>query len=135
MQFVDTNIFIRFLTNDEPVKAKKCFELFEQARLGKIKLQTTETVIAEIVYILSSKKLYALNQSEISDKIIPIIRIRGIRIPDKSLIVKALQILAEYRLDFEDCILISHMWKKKSKDIYSYDRGFDKISSIKRLEP
>jgi hypothetical protein len=30
--FVDTNIFLRHLTGDDPVKAKACFEIFQRAQ-------------------------------------------------------------------------------------------------------
>ncbi len=34
MRFVDTNIFIRYLTNDDPRKAQACFDLFQRAKQG-----------------------------------------------------------------------------------------------------
>ena len=36
--FVDTNVFLRFLTNDDPAKAKRAETLFRDALRGKIKL-------------------------------------------------------------------------------------------------
>ncbi len=55
MPFVDTNIFLRYLTRDDPDKAQACFELFKRAEANQITLTATETVIAEVVYVLSSK--------------------------------------------------------------------------------
>ncbi len=57
MVFIDTNIFIRFLTKDDPVKAAACYRLFEQAQRQEIELVTSEAVIAEVVFVLSSKRL------------------------------------------------------------------------------
>lgn len=51
MTFVDTNIFVRYLTKDDPAKAQACYELFKQAAANQITLTTTEAVIAEIVYL------------------------------------------------------------------------------------
>ena len=66
MQFVDTNIFLRHLTNDDPIKAKACFALFQRAQQKKIAITTSESVIAEVVYVLSSsKQVYKLNPEEI----------------------------------------------------------------------
>ena len=53
MQFVDANLFIRFLTRDDPEKAQACFELFQKAKKREILLTTSESVIAEVVYVLS----------------------------------------------------------------------------------
>ncbi|MDZ4854875.1 MAG: hypothetical protein SGJ26_08480 [Nitrospirota bacterium] len=46
--FADTNVFLRFLTNDAPAKAKRAKTLFRDALRGKIKLATSPLVIAEI---------------------------------------------------------------------------------------
>jgi len=40
MRFVDTNIFLRLLTNDDPRKADACEELFRKAINDKIDLFT-----------------------------------------------------------------------------------------------
>lgn len=135
MQFVDTNIFIRFLTKDESQKAGACFKLLDKAVRGETKLHTTESVIAEIVYILASKRLYNLSSSQIYEKLFPILKIRGLKIPYKRTLIKALEVYAASKLDFEDAVLVAAMLRTKSKEIYSYDRGFDKILDIKRLEP
>ena len=135
MQFVDTNVFIRFLTKDDPQKAERCFELLESARKGKVKLQTTESVVSEIVYTLSSKRLYNLYPQDIYEKLLPILKIRGFKISHKRTIIAALGIYSKYKIDFEDAILVANMLRTEAKEIYSYDRGFDKIVDIKRLEP
>ncbi len=57
MHFVDTNIFLHYLTRDDPVKAEVCFRLLEQARKGEIALTTSESVIAEVVFVLSSPRV------------------------------------------------------------------------------
>lgn len=50
MDFVDTNIFLRYLTQDQPVAAQKCFELFQRVKQKEIQLATSESVLAEVVY-------------------------------------------------------------------------------------
>lgn len=135
MQFVDTNIFIRFLTKDDPKKAAACYKLFEKATKGKIKLQTTESVIAETVYILCSKRLYHLSEERVAEVLTPIIRIRGLIIPYKTVILTAFSTYVKYKLDFEDALLLAHMYRIKTNEIYSYDYGFDKVPQVTRLEP
>lgn len=135
MAFVDTNIFIRFIVADDLHKAQKCLNLLEQAEKGKLSLYTTESVIAETVYILSSKKLYALSSSLICEKLSSLLKIRNLHVPQKSVVIHALQIYSNYKLDFEDALLISHALKAKNTKIYSYYHEFDQVNSITRLEP
>jgi predicted nucleic acid-binding protein len=48
--FVDTNLFIRYLTNDDAKKADRVEKLLAEAARGKIRLVTAELVIAEIIW-------------------------------------------------------------------------------------
>ena len=50
--FVDTNVFLRFLTNDDPAKAKRAEILFRDALRGKVKLVTSLLVIANGLRLL-----------------------------------------------------------------------------------
>jgi predicted nucleic acid-binding protein len=134
-KFVDTNIFIRFLTNDDKVKAKKCFDLFQKAKDKEVILTTTESILSEVVYILSSKRLYKLSSKEIYDLFFPIINLAGLKIGFKKIILEALEIYAREKVDFEDALSAAFMKREKIKEIYSYDRDFDRFSFIKRKEP
>ena len=52
--FVDTNIFLRYLTKDDPSKYERCREMFKRAVKGEITLSTSAMVIAELVWTLLS---------------------------------------------------------------------------------
>lgn len=52
--FVDTNVFLRFLTRDDPVKAEKARRLFTAAMAGELVAETSLLVVAEIVWTLES---------------------------------------------------------------------------------
>lgn len=135
MKFLDTNVILRYLTRDDPKKAEACYELFQKAKQGKVELMTCEAVIAEVVYVLSSPSVYNLPREEIRSLLLPIINLRGLRLPQKRLFIRALDIYASQNVDFEDALSIAHMEKRKMKEIYSYDTDFDKLEDIRRLEP
>lgn len=44
----------------DPDKAAACLALFQKARRREVLLTTSEAVIAEVVYVLSSKAVYNL---------------------------------------------------------------------------
>lgn len=134
MPFVDTNIFIRYLTNDDPVKAQACLKLFQEAKTHNI-LSTTETVIAEVVYVLSSKRLYDLSRSDIRVRLYPLLALPGLHLPDRQAMLQALDLYVAYDIDFEDALLVVHMQQQNEGEVYSYDRGFDRVSGVRRLEP
>lgn len=135
MQFVDTNIFLRHLTKDDPVKAQACFELFQKAQRKEVVLTTSESVIAEVVYVLSSKQIYKLPREEVRKLLYPILSLRGLKLPRRKIFFRALDLYAFYSLNFEDALTIAQMERQKIKELYSYDEEFDDVASVKRLEP
>jgi predicted nucleic acid-binding protein len=135
MKFLDANVILRYLTRDDLQKAENCYELFQKVKRGEIILTTCEAVIAEVIYVLSSNILYNLPRSEIYSLLLPIINLNGLKLNQKRLYVRALDIYASRNIDFEDALIFAHMEKQQIKEIYSYDRDFDKLTELRRLEP
>jgi len=135
MKFLDANVILRYLTRDDPEKAQNCYELFQKVKRGEIELTTCEAVIAEVIYVLSSHILYNLPRNEIYSLLLPIINLNGLKLPQKHLYIRALDIYASQNIDFEDALIFAHMEKYQIKEIYSYDRDFDKLEELRRLEP
>lgn len=135
MPLLDANIFLRFLTGDDPKKAQRCFDLLETATRGQTELRTCEAVVAEVVYVLASKRLYNLSRAEIVKKFLPVLQVKGLRIPAKSVILGALKMYGRTRLDFEDALLVNYLKHYKESILYSYDAGLDGIAGVRRLAP
>jgi predicted nucleic acid-binding protein len=135
MPFIDTNIFLRYLTKDDPDKAQACFELFKQAEANQVTLTATETVIAEVVYVLSSKRTYNLPRDQIRARLYPLLTLQGLRLPQRQTALRALDLYVAYEIDFEDALIVAHMERGANRDVYSYDRDFDQMPGVKRLEP
>ena len=135
MHFIDANVFIRHLTRDDPEKAQACLELFRQAQEKEITLITSESVIAEVVYVLSSKRLYNLPRDEIKQLLYPLLSLPGLKLTHRKTFLHALDLYAIYPLDFEDALTVAQMKRQEISEIYSYDRHFDQVAGITRLEP
>ena len=135
MHFVDTNVFIRYLTKDDPDKAQACFELFQEAQANQVVLTTTEAVITELVYVLSSKKTYGLARADIRARLYPLLSVPGLRLPHRQIYLRALDLYVSHPLDFEDAVIATQMKRQNIGDLYSYDRGFDRLSGLTRHEP
>lgn len=58
MRFIDTNIFLRFMLEDEPEKQAACAELFRRIAEGEEVATTSETVLAEVIYVTTSPRTY-----------------------------------------------------------------------------
>ncbi len=135
MYFIDTNIFLRFLTRDHKEKAERCKELLEKAQKGEIKIFTSELVVAELVWVLQSPKTYNLKPAEIRNLLLPILTLKNLVFPHKNLYPTILELFAEKEVDFIDAYNAVLMFHKNIKNIYSYDPHYNQITGICRLEP
>ena len=133
MKFLDTNIFIRFLTDDVPQKADACEKVFKKAVEKKETLFTTELVIAEIVWVLES--FYELKKKEVQDKVEKILNTPNLICPHKDLILSALIIYSEKNIDYIDAYNALVLKDKGIEELYSYDKDYDRIDWLTRLEP
>ncbi len=133
--FLDTNLIIRFLTKDAPKQAEKARQVFVQLEAGTLTVTTSEAVIVEAVHILSSKVLYNVSRQEIRRHLRNIIILRGLKIANKKTYLRALDLYVSTNIDFVDALSVAHMERAKLTTILSFDRDFDKISSITRQEP
>ena len=135
MSFVDTNIFLRYLTRDDPDKAQACLDLFKRAEANQITLTATETVIAEVVTVLSSRRTYNLPRDQIRARLYPLISLQGLRLPHRRTVLRALDLYVSYPIDFEDALIVAHMERGTVRELYSYDRDFDQLPGVNRQEP
>jgi uncharacterized protein len=134
-RFVDTNIFLRYLIPEDPVKTKACLALFQLVQRNQFQITTSEAVVAEVVYVLGSKKLYHLPRLEIKNRLHLLLLLPSFKLSHRKTYLRALDLYSQSNLDFEDCLTIAQMERQKLTELYSYDRGFNQISGIKRLEP
>lgn len=136
MKLVNTNIFIRYLTGDDPQKSAACRRFWEQVAQGKETVITLETVIAEVCYVLSSPRLYHLQHDEISARLRPVLTLAALKLPHKRSVLRALDLYAQYNiLDFEDALEVAHLERLGTNEILSYDTDFDHVPGVKRSEP
>ncbi len=135
MQFIDTNIFLRFLTKDDSVKAAKCRKLLQSAAEGDLKLYTTDLVVAELIWVLQSPKTYNLNPSEIFEIVMPLLTIKNLYFPCKNVFPDIMELFKTENIDFIDAYSSIIMRGRKIDTIYSYDKHFDQLSDVERQEP
>jgi predicted nucleic acid-binding protein len=133
--FLDTNIFIRHLSNDNPQQSPACFRLIQDIEQGKVKAWTSDLVIAEAVFVLASTKLYGLSRDAIRDLVLPLISLPGIRLANKRVYRRVFDLYTSLNIDYTDAYNAALMENRKQTAVYSYDTDFDRIPTIQRREP
>src|SRR3990167_9460780 len=98
--FVDTNVFLRFFVRDVEPFYQKAKGLFEKAEKGEIRLETSEMVIAEIVWVLES--YYGFTKTEIEEVVDTILETRNVKVTNHSRVKEAVNLYTLGKMDFID---------------------------------
>jgi predicted nucleic acid-binding protein len=133
MRFIDTNVFLRYFTQDNEKKANNSLQLLKKIETNEEKVTTSTLVIFETIFTLHS--FYKVSRAEIKDLLLPIIRLRGLRLENKEIFEKALDSFSTNNISFADTYNACFMISLGINEIYSYDEDFDSIPRIKRIEP
>jgi uncharacterized protein len=132
--FIDTNLFLRYLTNDIPEKADSVEVLLQRAAAGELVLVTTSLVIAEIVWTLTS--FYGLSREPIRDRVLAILNTPGLEIAESDLLIEAATNYAAKNVDFIDAYNVAWMLQQQLSMAYTFDRKhFSRFENIKVKTP
>jgi predicted nucleic acid-binding protein len=132
--FVDTNLFIRYLTNDDPSKADRVEVLLRKAAAGDVSLMTTELVLAETVWVLESS--YNLGNAQVAPLVRGILATPGLDVLNGALVSRALDHYETIGIDFIDGYIAAVMEKQGIDELYSFDKKHvSRLKGVHRREP
>lgn len=132
--FVDTNLFIRYLTNDDPAKAVRVEQLLDQAAAGEVLLVTTEMVLAETVWVLESS--YGLSNAQVAPLLRGILATPGLEVLNAGLVSRALEHYEALNVDFVDGYIAAVMEKQGIDEICSFDKKhMPRLKGVRHREP
>jgi predicted nucleic-acid-binding protein len=132
--FVDTNLFVRYLTADDPAKADRVERLLNKAAAGAVKLITADLVLVELIWVLESA--YDLHPEQIAPMIKAILSTPGLEVINGDIVDKALNNYELKKIDFVDSYIAALMVKHNISEIYSFNRKhLSRLSGLKRIEP
>ena len=120
-RIADTNILVRYLTWDDEKAAVKAMEIIKEG------VEVLPETISEVLYVLTSKTLYAIPRNVVAGTIEKLLD--EISIDRKESIRQALRIYEETKLDYVDCLLIAE-GLSSGTEVISFDRKL--INELKR---
>jgi predicted nucleic-acid-binding protein len=133
MIFIDTNIFLRYFEREDELVYRKTERLFTEIVNGNVTGISTSLVIAEVIWVL--KKFYSWDKEEICNNIELILKTPNIRFKERNILIEAVNLYREKNINFIDAYNYFFMRANGIDEIYSFDRDFDELLDIKRLEP
>ncbi|MBU4299455.1 PIN domain-containing protein [Patescibacteria group bacterium] len=134
LYFIDTNIFLRVLVEEDKKTFKECFQILKAIKEGKIRAFTASLILAEANWVLGG--FYNFPKSEITVALKSILSLKGLKIVDKYNFYSAISLYDNFSIKFIDALIASHhLIHDKKSIIISYDKDFDKIGEVTRKEP
>jgi predicted nucleic-acid-binding protein len=121
---IDTNILIRFLTNDSPELSEKAVQILENNECI-----ITTLVLAEVVYVLTSVYKYE------KDDLLPLFEVMNMDnlvVEDKALNILALTRFCTTNLNFTDAWILARAEIEDTK-VATFDKDLAKALKSKKL--
>lgn len=129
--FIETSVFICFLTRDDEKKYQECVKLFEKISRGKTLPYTSNTVIAEIIFILD--RHYNFPKNKILTAIDKLLILRNLTLIEKTDTKQALRFFAKYNIKYGDALIAAQV--PTPITLLTYDKDFIKIPSLATATP
>ena len=130
--FLDTNVILRFLTADRSPKYRNLYDLFKAIEEGQQKVELKLIVLFQVLFVL--KSYYNVPKPLICENISALLAFKGLRISEKRIVIRMIELWRSKNTDIVDCYLIACLEFKPDDSLYSYDKGFDRYG-VTRLEP
>jgi predicted nucleic acid-binding protein len=133
---VDTNVFVRYLVGavvpaDEPLVVE-ARTLFASAATGNEQFTTNEAVIAEVLYVLTSSRLYQFSRRDVGERFGTILESTGCRLPHKERVLDALDLWMERpRLSFVDALTVLQSMAGNDR-LATFDEAMATFPGIRR---
>ncbi len=134
-RFLDANVLLRYFIRDDEGKAQRALALLQRIEQGEERVETSLLVFFEVVFTL--ERTYNVPRARIYGLVKPVLELSGLSLPGKSLLLDALDRFAmtSRKLSFVDLYVALDAQSRGITEIYSWDKDFDRIDGITRVEP
>ena len=133
--FLDANIFLRHLRNDDPLRSPACRQLFDSIERGTLEAWTSDLVIAEVVFVLSNKKTYNVPRADSARPLLRLLALPSLKVANRRMYRRVFELYTTRSMSYVDCYNAALMEHRGQTKAYSYDTGFDSVPTITRIEP
>ncbi len=130
---INTNLLVRYLTEDDPEKAQAVERLLDKAGKGELKILIPSVVVAELVWVLTS--FYKMEATEISELVLAILSTPGLDTQDKTILQEALRTFGVKGIDFVDAWILEFARARNIQTIYTFDKKHFKETDLRIAAP
>lgn len=108
--FVDKSVFVAFLAREAEARYRKAKALFEEAEAGRLRLETTELVVAELARELEAS--FAMGREKTAEVLDAILETRNLKVANRPVLRKAVELYRAGEAGFPEACNIAYMRAK-----------------------
>ena len=116
---VDTNVLVSFLTDRDAAQKDSAARLFAAAESGDTRLVLHQTVLSELVYVLSN--LYGLAAADVSATLAELLAMPGVAAIDKIVWPVVLDLWPGKIAGFADAVLVATARDGRHERVATFD--------------
>ena len=132
--FADTNLFLRFLTQDPPDQARAAEVTLRRAAAGELTLITTPLVFAELAWTL--KSFYKWPLEEIAQVLLALLNTPGLEVESTDRLIQTVVWFEEKNVDFIDAYHAAWLLEQSFNSVYTFDqKHFKRFSQLEVISP
>jgi predicted nucleic acid-binding protein len=118
--FVDTNVFLRFLTLDDEGHHSKATRLLESAARGERRLVTGPPVLFELAWAL--RAAYKVPRARVLEILKAVFATPGLTLTDSPLVAEALSLASETDSEFADAYIAAASRAAECSGVATFNR-------------
>jgi len=131
--FLDTNILLRHLLQDDPDQSPRATAYLRRIEQGEVQVCISDIVVFETVFTL--QRQYRRAKAEIAQHLLPLLELPGILLPGKRRFRRVFNLYVSLNLPFADAYHAALMEQLKLSEIATFDTDFDRVPGVHRIEP
>lgn len=129
--FLDTNVLLRYLLNDNPSMHLDCTSLVQRILEGKLLPFTSNVVFIELFYTLT--RTYKFSSDLVTNALTKLFQLRNFVIIERTDTKLAFDHYRRLHIRFGDCLIATQI--PKGAILATYDNDFKKLPRLTPLTP
>jgi predicted nucleic-acid-binding protein len=128
---LDTNVLLRYLTQDHPAQSALAASFIENDLAIDAPGFVSGIVLAELIWVLQSR--YGANRAALSDMIARLLSTDVIAVERAECVARAAERYRNSRADFADCLIVETAMETGCTSVVTFDKAFAKLEGAREL--
>jgi predicted nucleic-acid-binding protein len=121
---LDTNVLVRYLTQDDPTQSRRANSVIDRAIAGSEQVHVDTVVLCELVWVLRSA--YGYDRTTVADTLIKLLETGQLSVDDRDRLREATQRYAKGPGDFADHVIALRNRSAGCDTTLTFDRNHRK---------